>query len=324
MGGISRRGVLQTAVAGVMGSVGASLSAAAPESAPRETNSRRGENEPFGYGLNTSTLRGQKLGLVQELEIASQVGYEAVEPWLMEIDKYVQEGGKLSDLKKRIADLGLTVASAIGFAPWIADNDEARAQGLEAMRRDMDRVAQIGGTRIAAPPAGASDQTNLDLKKVAARYRDVLRLGEQMGVVPQLELWGFSKTLSRLSEVTFVAQEAAHRQACLLLDVYHLYKGGSDFAGLRLLSGGSLHCLHMNDFPADPPRETIKDEHRVFPGDGVAPLRQILRDLRDAGFRGVLSLELFNKDYWNRDAQTVAKMGLDKMKLAVRAALEEK
>ena len=43
----------------------------------------------------------------------------------------------------------------------------------------------------------------------------------------------------------------------------------------------------MNDYPAEPPRDAITDAHRVYPGDGVAPLKEMLRDLRGLGFRGV-------------------------------------
>ena len=59
---------------------------------------------------------------------------------------------------------------------------------------------------------------------------------------------------------------------------------------------------------------------RVFPGDGIAPLPQVIRDLRSLGFSGTLSLELFNPEYWKQDAFLVAKTGLRKLKDAVRAA----
>ena len=73
----------------------------------------------FHYCFNTSTIRGQKLSLVEEIDIVAQAGYQAIEPWVSEIEAYVKQGGSLPDLKKRIADLGLTVESAIGFAQWI-------------------------------------------------------------------------------------------------------------------------------------------------------------------------------------------------------------
>jgi sugar phosphate isomerase/epimerase len=278
--------------------------------------------EPFGYCLNTSTLRGQKLKLVQEIDIAARAGYQGIEPWLSEIDQYVKDGGSLKDLGKRLADGGLRVASSISFFEWVVDDEARRKKGFEAARRDMDRVRQIGGKAIAAPPAGATNQPGLNLLKASERYRALLELGDNMDVVPQVEVWGFSKALSRLGEAVQVAMESGHPRACVLADVFHLYKGGSGFTGIGMLAGTAMHVLHMNDYPADPPRATIRDADRVFPGDGVAPLRTLLRELHRTGFRGMLSLELFNPVYWNQDAVQVARTGLEKMRAVVQSSLE--
>lgn len=313
----TRRAFLGSTALAVGGAAtfGARSSAQSPRAADRPPA------EPFLYSLNTSTIRGQKLPLDEQVEVAAKAGYNAIEPWLGDIHDYKNRGKSLADLKKRIADLGLTVCSAIGFAEWIVDDDAKRQKGLEQARRDMDVLAQIGGLRIAAPPAGATQQADLNLLSAAERYRKLLEIGDSLGVVPQVEVWGFSKCLNRLGEATLVAVESAHPKACVLADVYHLYKGGSDIAGLRLLAGNAMHVMHMNDYPADPPRATITDGHRVYPGDGVAPLGELLRLLRSIGFRGALSLEVFNQQYWRQDALLVARTGLEKMKIAVRKAL---
>jgi sugar phosphate isomerase/epimerase len=119
-----------------------------------------------------------------------------------------------------------------------------------------------------------------------------------------------------------VAMESGYPKACVLADVFHLYKGGSGFTGLRLAGPQSLQVIHVNDYPATPPRAEIKDEHRVYPGDGVAPLKEMFRDLYRIGFRGHLSLELFNRKYWMQDAAVVARTGLEKLRAVVRAAME--
>ncbi len=274
------------------------------------------------FSLNTATIREQKVGIVREIEIAREAGYDALEPWMDALHRYVEEGGSLPDLKKRIQDAGLIIPSAIGFAQWIVDDESARKQGLENARRDMDLLARIGGLRIAAPPVGAHDKPGPDLATAGQRYRALLELGDQIGVVPQCEVWGFSKTLSRLSETAYVVIEANHPKACLLPDVYHLHKGGSGFEGVKVLSGAGVHVFHMNDYPAQPGPKEINDSHRVFPGDGVAPLGLILRDLYAAGFSGVLSLELFNREYWKQDPMLVAKTGLKKMQEVVAQALK--
>ena len=275
---------------------------------------------PFGYCLNTSTIQGQKVPLTDQIRIAATAGYSGIEIWLRDLDKYLAEGGRLSDLKKQIEDLNLTVESAIGFATWIVDDPNQRQAGLEQARRDMANLRQIGGKRIAAPPAGATKQSDLNLAEAAARYRALLEAGRQEGVVPQVELWGFSRSLHRLGELLYVAAESGAEDACLLPDVYHLYKGGSSFAGLQLINGKKIHVFHVNDYPATPSRETITDAHRVYPGDGVAPLTDILKGLWETGFRGTLSLELFNRDYWKQDPLSVARTGLAKMKQSVQQA----
>jgi 2-keto-myo-inositol isomerase len=307
---LSRRDWFTTAAAAV--GAGA-LAAAAPT---RE----RPSTEPFGYCFNTSTVMGQKLGMVELIEITARAGYDSMEPWIRDLDQYIKEGGNLKELGKRFQDKNLTVESAIGFSEWIVDDDERRKKGLEDLKRAMDMVAQLGGARIAAPPAGATGQDDLPYAKITERYRAILELGDQTGIVPMLEVWGFSKPLRRLGEAMMVAIDTNHPKACVLADMYHLYKGGSDFNGLKLLGPQTMFVMHCNDYPAAPIRAEIKDEHRVFPGDGVAPLKSVFKDLDAIGFRGHLSLELFNRELWKQDPQVVARTGLEKMKSAVRGA----
>jgi 2-keto-myo-inositol isomerase len=313
-------GALGLAALGGVAVTGPVANAADPSTKTIVTAATRPADEPFGYCLNTSTIREKKIGIVAELEIAAKVGYSAVEPWMRQLEEYVAGGGSLKDLGKRIRDLGLTIESAIGFAQWIVDDDAARAAGLETAKRDMGMLAEIGGKRLAAPPVGAQKITGMNLFTIAERYRKLLELGDSMGVVPELEVWGHSQTLGRLGEAVFVAVEAGHPQSCLLPDIYHIFKGGSDFAGLKLLSGQAIHVFHVNDYPATPARAEQKDADRVYPGDGIAPLKQIFRTLQDNGFRGYLSLELFNPTYWQQDPELVAKTGLEKTKAAVRSA----
>jgi sugar phosphate isomerase/epimerase len=277
--------------------------------------------QAFAIALNTSTIRGQKLPLAAEIEIAARAGFQGIEPWVNEIDEHVRGGGSAIDLRKRIADAGLKVAGVIAFAEWIVDDDARRAKGLEEAKRVMDLTAGIGGKHIAAPPAGVSQADELGLQKIADRYRALLELGEKHGVTPQLELWGFAKVLNKLSDVVAVAMETGHTNACVLADSYHLYKGGSAYESLRLVSGEALHVFHINDYPAKPPRAEINDAQRIFPGDGVAPLDVLFQALRANGFQGMLSLEIFNREYWMQDALHVARTGFEKTRAAVQASL---
>jgi 2-keto-myo-inositol isomerase len=277
--------------------------------------------KPFGFMFNTATIRGQNLSLTQQIDVAAKAGYDSFEPWVRDIEAFVSAGNKVEDAAKRLKDANLRVDSAIAFANWIVDDGAARKKGLEQARRDMDLVRRLGGIRIAAPPTGATDKANPNLLEIADRYAALCKVGDKAGVVPQLEVWGFSKSLSRLGETAYVVVESGRPNACILADVYHLHKGGSGFGGLRNLSAACLQVFHMNDYPANPPRAKITDADRVYPGDGIAPLVPLLQDLHKLGFRGMLSLELFNRTYWKQDPLAVARTGLEKTRAAVRKGL---
>ncbi|KAA5538676.1 sugar phosphate isomerase/epimerase family protein [Adhaeribacter rhizoryzae] len=272
----------------------------------------------FTYCLNMSTIMGQKLGFVKELETASKAGFRSVEIWMNSLEAYLSGGGTIADARKRINDLGLKIENAIGFANWIVDDDSARQKGLDLLKREMELLAQLGCKRTAAPPAGATNNPGLDLKKAAERYRKILELGDQTGVVPQLELWGFSKNLSRLSEVLYVATESGHPSARLLLDVYHLYKGGTSLDSLHLVGKPGIEIFHVNDYSASSSPATITDADRIYTGEGVAPIGRILQALRQPDKPLIISFEVFNKGYYAQDALLVAQTALAKMKAATK------
>ena len=303
---------------------GLALTASAlPFSLMADDNSKSKQQKPeagFTYCLNVSTIRGQNIGFVEEIELAAKAGYDGIEIWIPPLNGYVSGGGSLSDLKKRIDDWGIKVENAIGFASWIVDNNDHRMQAMEQAKKEMDMLAQLGCKRIAAPPAGATNQADLNLDSAAERFRALVELGVSMGVIPQLEVWGFSQCLHKLSQVLYVAAECGHPATRVLPDIYHLYKGGSDIDGLKLMSGNSIEIFHMNDYPDKPSRAEINDSHRVYPGDGVGPVTEVLQSLIQSGGPKVLSLELFNRDYYKQDTMAVAKTGLEKMKAAVAKA----
>ena len=280
----------------------------------------RSANEPFGYCLNTSTIRGNNLDFPAVVAAASKAGFHALEPWITELDRYTTGGGTLKDLGKRIAEAGLTVENAIAFNAFLDDDETRRAASMEKLKVDMDKVAQIGGKRIAVPP-GNNRAAAVSLDNAARYYRDALEMGEKMGVQPLLELWGTHPVLGPLSHGIYVTVAAGRADASLLLDVFHLYKSGTPFPALKQINGAALHVMHLNDYPQAADSSTLNDSNRIYPGDGVAPLRQIFRDLRDSGFRGYFSLELFNKESWTKSADENLKTAMEKIRATGRTAV---
>lgn len=267
----------------------------------------------FRYCLNTSTISGKNPGILKYIEIASKAGYDGIEVWIRDIKAFLDEGNSINELKKYIEDHGIFVENAIGFAPWISGGPS----GMEQMKEEMEMLASIGGKRIAAPPAGVPGDKPLDFFMAGEKYAEILELGRSTGVMPQLEFWGASPVMWHIGQALTVAASANDPDVRLLPDVYHMFRGGSGFDSLKMLNGSVIEIFHMNDYVGSIRREEQTDADRVYPGDGVAPIKQVLTDLKNMGGVKVLSLELFNRTYWEEDPLIVAQTGLDKMRSLV-------
>ncbi|HKZ37271.1 MAG TPA: sugar phosphate isomerase/epimerase family protein [Chryseolinea sp.] len=277
---------------------------------------KRKTADKFKFSLNTSTISGQKLGVEKYIDIAARAGYDCMELWLPDLKVYLDNGGSLPALKKLLDDSKIPVVNAIGFAPWMTDDEEKRKAGLKQMREEMEIMAALGCPRIAAPSAGIGPDVQLDMFSVGEKFATLIDLGKEIGVTPQLEFWGASRFF-HIGQALMASAVANKAGARILADVYHLFRGNSGFDSLKMIDGSMIEVFHMNDYPGSIPREQQADKDRIYPGDGVAPLKQILTDLKNMKGPKILSLELFNREYWAQDPLQVAKTGLEKMKKVV-------
>jgi 2-keto-myo-inositol isomerase len=265
----------------------------------------------FRISLNTSTIRTYKLPVEQQIEVCGAAGFDGIELWISDIQNYLDKGGSLAGLAIKLKDNRLVLENIIGFAPWMADDDEQRMQGQLQMRKEMEWTAQLGGKYIAAPVMGIKRVEPERFAEYAQRYRDILEIGRSTGVIPLLEIWG-AGVLHNLADAVHIILGSGHPDANLLLDFYHLYRGGNSFDSLLQLNVARMPLFHINDYPASPPREQLNDRHRVYPGDGICPFPAILPSLFQAGFCGGFSVELFNESYCQQPVDQMLSITLEK------------
>lgn len=277
---------------------------------------------PFRFCLNTSTISGQHPGLLKYTTIASTAGYDGIELWVDDIKDYLSKGNSLRSLAACIQSKNIEVYNAISFTTWMVEDNAKRRAGMAALEAEMKMLSALGCRRIAAPPAGVEQGKPINIEHAAACYKEILQLGRKYNVMPLLEFWGASGTLYNFSQALAIAAAANDADARILPDVYHLFRGGSGFNCLQLVNGKVIDIIHMNDYP-DKPVDQQTDSDRVYPGNGIAPLQQILHSLKTMGGTKILSLELFNETYWKQDALEVAITGLQKMKGLVNEVMKK-
>ena len=271
---------------------------------------------PFRISLNVSTIRTYRLLVDQQIEVCGKAGFDGIELWMSDIQTYLDGGGSLTDLAAKLKDMRLILENIIGFAPWAVDDQSRRDAGLKQMQREMEITAALGGKYIAAPLSGVN-RLGSSLDEYAQRFLLVIEAGKALGVTPLLELWG-SGALCKLADAAHIAIATGHSDANLLLDFYHLYRGGNSFDSLNMINVAKLPVFHINDYPSAPPREQLNDRDRVYPGDGICPFETIIPSLYQGGFRGAFSVELFNEEYcWNNTVEQVLATTLEKTRKVI-------
>jgi sugar phosphate isomerase/epimerase len=265
----------------------------------------------FLYCLNTSTIRPTPL--LEKIRIAGAAGYQAIEPWNDEVTEYLHQGGSIATLKTALKDAGLSVVSVIALHSWITAEGDEKVKVFEECSRRMDQAASLGSPYIvASPPRGT-----VDMGRATERFAELLALGRSAGVIPTMEFLGFVAGIKTLASAWAIAAGTGAADATVVADVFHLIRGGGAIDDLLTLPGRRLACFHINDLPATPDPLTQTDADRVMVGDGIADLPRVIANLRAIGYRGPISLELFNRSLWTQDPSEVVRRGLERIRALV-------
>ncbi|MCA6078837.1 sugar phosphate isomerase/epimerase family protein [Fulvivirga sedimenti] len=303
-------------VAGIgMGAVSAAIPSTKAISPAQEKRYQKGRS-PWPICLDTATIR--PASLEEKIEIAAKAGFDAIEPWDMELAEYEASGGNLKELGQRIRDLGLFAPSMIGLWGCIPDSEEKFQASLAATRNRMRMASEIGCEFVQAIPNEVG--LNYDQAFVTSCYRRILEIGlGDYNINPALV---FVKMfpLKTLGQATAVAIDADHPKAKIIPDVYHMYISKGGFENMRQLNGDLFAIFQYNDAPSGMNINDMTDADRVYPGDGILPLSKILQDLKATGFNRCVSLELYNPNYHKQDLLTVAKTGLEKTLVSIEKA----
>ena len=278
---------------------------------------------PFRISLNTSTLMAYKLPVDEQIDLVAKASFDGIELWMRDIVTYVDNGGRLASLKEKLQSNNLVLENIIAFSKWCSDDASERREALELMRSEMTMVSELGGRYFAAPVQGIEKIDPDKYEDYASRYAEVLRVGDEVGVIPLIELWGMG-ALHKVSDCAKIVIDSAHPKAAMLLDFYHVHRGGNNWKTISTLNAAQFPVIHMNDYPGSPAAELLTDADRVLPGEGVCPFDEVLPKLYAAGFRGGLSVELFNKGYWETmDAETLLKKSRDTTRQTIEKAMSK-
>jgi len=256
--------------------------------------------------------------------VAHEAGFEAVEIRDTKLAAYLKGGGALYTLRRTLSDVGLEAASLNALEQATLVAGEVRTTVLRRCRTLCEWASGVGCPYVIVVPSltegtptrGGSrtvfDESTIVTQTVAA-LRAMAEVARPFQVKIGFEFLGFANCSVRtLSRARRVVEATKDPNVGLVIDAFHFYIGGSTWEMLEGLDPAQLFIVHLDDAERRP-RGELTDAHRLLPGEGVIPLRDLIRRLQKIGFGGVYSVELFRPEYWKRDPLELARAAHQKM-----------
>jgi 2-keto-myo-inositol isomerase len=260
--------------------------------------------------LNGATT--MKADLPTDIRAAGAAGFDYLEIWAAKLRKFLKSN-TTADLKKLFDDEGVEPYS-INSIEHITFRDAGAHAALLDECEGLCRVAsELGCPYIVVVPSPLPQGTGR-AETIAESVRvldELARVAQSHNVALAFEFLGQTdcsvQTLELASEIV---NKVARENVGLVIDSFHFYAGGSTVDSIDALDPEKLFVFHIND-AEDLPRAELEDRHRLLPGLGILPLREIVAALRRIGYNRVASVEIFRPEYWERDPAELARLARD-------------
>src|SRR5689334_18421528 len=257
--------------------------------------------------LNGATT--MRADLTDDLQAAKAAGFDYLEIWAAKLRNFLKERST-TELKDLFAKSGLEPLS-INSIEHITFRDAHAYESIKHECEELSSIAAAVGCPCIVvvpgpvPKGGASRESVIsesirvltELCDISAAHDVTLAfefLGQTDCSVPTLDL------------AAEIVREVNRKNLGLVIDSFHFYAGNSTLEMIEALDPQMIQIFHIND-AEDRPRDQLEDRHRLLPGLGILPLRQMISAFRKIGYDKVASVEIFRPEYWERDPFALAR-----------------
>jgi 2-keto-myo-inositol isomerase len=261
------------------------------------------------YSFNgASTMKSDLPG---DIRAAAQAGFDLLEIWAKKMEAYLSQHS-VEDLKGLFRN-GKVEPLAINSVEFITFNASwEKTNTINLIQRYADLADKLSCPYIVLVPSprprGISD------KKVHEESVNVLLETSDRFKAYKVkfgfEFLGFGWCSVTTLEQAFKIVKTVNRDNIgLIIDSFHFFVGGSSIESIKKINPQKIFIFHINDAEKFP-KAKLQDAHRLYPGKGGIPLKQITAKLKEIRYDGPVSLEMFRPEYWTRPAEEVARKGM--------------
>ncbi len=263
-----------------------------------------------------------KLDFDKAVRMYHEYGYEGIGIWFDGELEYGKDNKTFQGLMdygvdnavKLLKEVPIKVTHAIFAGPFNQSNE---TDYIRARKRDMERIqaaGKVGAETVLALTGPINDLTPREgHRQIVRSLRDLAETAQAAGVTLGLEPLHFNLSkdsfLFKLSEALDIIEEVDHPAVGVFFDVYHLWHEVGIMESIQRAKGKIVGC-HICDFR----RINRQVGDRVFMGDGVIPIKELLEALREAGWDKWYDIEIISNELLKMDPKEFLELGMEKYK----------
>jgi 4-hydroxyphenylpyruvate dioxygenase len=247
------------------------------------------------HSIATVALGGT---LGEKLAAAAAAGFDGIE--LFEPDLIAAPLAP-EEVRRRLADLGLALELYQPLRDVEASRPEQFQRKLRVVRAKFDLMQRLGA-RMALLCSNVSPDAIDDDDLAAEQLAAVADEARSRGLTVAYEALAWGTRVNDYPHSWRLVQRAGHPALGVCLDSFHVLARGTGLDEIAAIPADKLFMLQLADAP-----QLRMDElqwsrhHRCFPGQGAFDLASFLDRVLAAGYRGPLSLEVFNDVFRQAD-----------------------
>jgi sugar phosphate isomerase/epimerase len=263
-----------------------------------------------------------KLDFDKAVRMYNEAGYDGIGIWFDGLMEYGKENVSFKGLMdygvdeavELLKEVPIKVTHAIYAGPF---NQTSEKDYLESRQKDIEKInaaGRVGAETVLALTGSINGLTQNEAhRQIIRSLRDLADAAVSAGVKIGLEPLHFNlhkdSFLFTLSEALDIIEEVNHPAIGVFFDVYHVWHEVGILESIKRATGKIVGC-HICDFRSI--NRHIGD--RVFMGDGVIPIRELLAALEEAGWNKWYDIEIISNELWNMETRAFLKLGMEKYK----------
>jgi 2-keto-myo-inositol isomerase len=257
--------------------------------------------------LNGATT--MRADLETDIKAASVAGFELIEIWASKLREFLKSK-TTADLKRLLEENNLEPYS-INSIEHITFRNAEDYEKIKAETEEFSRIAEeINCPYVVVVPGKLPENaTREEITDESVRVLNELGdIAEKHNVSLAFEFLGQADcSVQTLDFCKEIVEKVNRKNIGLVIDTFHFYAGNSSFEAIETLDPEKLFIFHIND-AEDLPKESLTDAHRLYPGLGILPIKEIKKRFDNIGYDRMVSIEIFRPEYWDADPFEVAKL----------------